>query len=79
MLLVSDRTLGRNNVEVCRSTPVADLMANLEAFPIIFDEACSIIRPISTSPDTLRTLSSTLVSGRRPGAGAWSTSISECA
>ena len=37
VLLVSDRALGRNNVEVCRSTPVADLMANLEAFPIIFD------------------------------------------
>ncbi len=26
-----------NNVEVCPTTPVADMMANLDAFPIIFE------------------------------------------
>jgi hypothetical protein len=26
-----------NNVEVCPTTPVADMMANLDAFPIVFE------------------------------------------
>ena len=26
-----------NTVEVCPTTPVADMMANLDAFPIVFD------------------------------------------